>query len=61
MQTYFKPPTPVQDESSKLQGWKKNANSKYFSDVVVPAGSNFEDFKPINGVTIHEGPKVKAG
>lgn len=40
-----------------MKGKKKALNNKYITDVVIPAGSNFDEFKPLNGVTIQEGPK----
>jgi hypothetical protein len=56
--SYFKPPTPPTEET---RGKKKALNPKHVTDVVIPAGSNFDEIKPINGVTILEGPKVKQG
>jgi len=56
LNSYFKPPTPPQEEN---KGKKKPTTSKHFSDVVIPAGSLFEEIKPLNGVTVIEGVKVK--
>lgn len=56
LKTYFKPPTPTMDTTETRKSIKK-AENKFFKDVIIPAGSNFDQIKPENGVTVWEGLK----
>jgi len=41
LKTYFKPPTPTMDTTETRKSIKK-AENKFFKDVIIPAGSNFD-------------------